>query len=552
MATPDLILLGVPWALIGTSPTRLDVAVPVSEFDAGGLDVSGCVSPLLVSRDDNRVRLNDNDRLLEAFVEFRTRLDEGQRVWDIPVPLHGSELQSLRFHSWKRTRTFTWPRSVDRPPVGGLGDHDGEEQDQPGARLYRFLRTIRARIQDFETVLSEGLDPWDYVPDLWLDPHAPRDPTMDVLVQHARDHRSAWGDIAEHPRRLLNRRRELVELPRVEELDVPCMQWLSYQPGETLEERAGGRQRIMALARYENRNTLENRVFLDLMARTVAAARDYLAMNQGREGRTRLRGGLRFRSVQAYMRECRRIHLQLTMQGVVRQTEPVHPNHALLDDPRYRRVWTARKEIIQRERAIDDLWRWQRRSWVEFCEATVALSLIWLPGVRRFFAAPLSVTAEHRRGRFLVHDDPMIVVAHWERGWVAELLSGDSKVVPPKHRQLCASFWLRCADLDGGDAVYLPVWTVHAIGEEYDLGELVDSANKALCALRDRDQLAGGIVLVSQVDALTQTRTRRAEFVTGCEFGPYDKALFEAVVRLGEDIQLRIEDSLWGRWSAST
>lgn len=546
MATPDLILLRVPWGLIGLSPTRLEVTEPVSELDTGGLDVSGCVSPLLFSRDDEPVLLNEDARLLETFVEFRTRLDETQRVLDIPVPLHGSELQSLRFHSWNRTRTFRWSRGVDRPPIAGLGDEDGEEEDQPGSRLYRFLRTIRARMQDFETVLSEGLDPWDHVPDLWLDPHAPRDSTMDIVVQHAREHRAAWGDIAEHPRRLLNRRRELVALPRVEELDVPCMQWLSHQPGETLEERAGGRQRIMALARYENRNTLENRVFLDLMTRSVAAARDYLAMNQGRTGRTRLRGSLRLQSVQAYMRECRRIHLELAMQGVLRQTEPVQPNHVLLDDPRYRRVWTARKEIIQRERAIDDLWRWQRRSWAEFCKATVAVSLIWLEGARRFFAAPLFVTDEHRRGRFLVHDDPMIVVANWERGWVAELLSGNSNDVPPKHRELCASFWLRCADLDGGDYVYLPVWTVHAIGEQCRLQELVDSANQAFRMLRDRDQLSGGIVLASQVDALAETGVAWAEFVSGCEFGPYDKLLPDAVERLGEDIRVRIEDSLWG------
>ena len=547
MATPDLILLRVPWGLIGPSRTRLEMAEPIPESDTDGLDVDGCVSPLLFSRDDKPVPLNEDERLLERFVEFRTRLDERQRVWDIPVPLHGSELQSLRFHSWKRSRKFTWSGGVDRPSTAGSGDGDGEEQDQPGARLHRFLRTIRARMQDFETVLSEGLDPWDHVPVLWLDPHAPRDPTMDVLVRHAREHRTAWGHLAEHPRRLLNRRRELVTLPRVEELDVACMQWLSRQPGQTLAERAGGRQRIMALARYENRNTLENRVFLDLMARSVAAARDYDAMNKGREGRTRQRGSLRIESVRAYSRECRRIHQELDMQGVLRPSEPVQPNHVLLDDVRYRSVWAARKEIIRRERAIDDLWRWQRRAWTEFCKATVAVSLVWLDGVQRFFSAPMFVTDEHRRGCFLIHDDPMIVVAHWKRGWVAELLSGNSDVVSPKHRELCASFWLRCADLDGGDYVYIPVWTVHAIGEQCRLPELVNSANTAFRMLRDRDQLAGGIVLVSQVDASGETGTERAEFVFGCQFGPYDKLLPDAVQRLGEDIHARIEDSLWGR-----
>lgn len=547
MATPDLILLLVPWGLIGLSGTRLEVTEPVPESDADGMDVSGCVAPLLFSRDDKPVWLNEDERLLERFVEFRTRLDERQRVLDIPVPLHGREPQSLRFHSWKRAATFTWPRGIDRPPTAGMGDEDEDEQDTPGARLHRFLRTIRARMLDFETVLSKGLDPWDHIPDLWLDPHAPRDPTMDVLVRHAREHRVAWGNLAEHPRRLLNRRRELVPLPRVDELDVPCMQWLSRQPGQTLAERAGGRQRIMALARYENRNTLENRVFLDLMARSVAAARDYDAMNKGREGRKRQRDSLRIESVRAYRRECRRIHQELDMQGVPRPTEPVQPNHVLLDDVRYRKVWTARKEIILREREIDNLWRWQRRSWTEFCKATVAVSLVRLDGVQHFFTAPMFVTDEHQRGCFLVHDDPMIVVGHLERGWVAELLSGNSDVVSPKYRELCASFWLRCADLNGGDYVYLPVWTVHAVGEQCHLRELVNSANMAFRMLRDRDQLAGGIVLASQVDSSAETGTERAKFVSGCRFGPYDDLLPAAVQHLGEDIRTMVEDSLWVR-----
>lgn len=543
MAGPDLILLRVPWGLIGLSRTRLEVTEP--EPDAGDLDVSGCVSPLLFSRDDRPVLLNEDTRLLATFAEFRTRLDERQQVLDIPVPLHRGDRQSLRFHSWKRTRTFTWPRGVDRPPAAGLGDGDEEDQNQPGARIYRFLRAICARMQDFETVLSEGLDPWEIVPDLWLRPGTPRSPTMDILVKHSREHRAAWGDIAEHPRRLLNRRRELVALPRVEELDAPCMQWLSRQPGKTLAQRAGGQQRILSLARYENRNTLENRVFLDLMARSVASARDYLAMNQGRTGRTRLHS-LRGQSVRTYMRECRRIHLELTMQGVLRQTELVQPNHVLLDDPRYRRVWTARRELIQRERAIDDLWRWQRRSWAEFCKATVAVSLI-CAGVRRCFAAPLFVRDEHWRGCFLVHDDPMIVVVDWEGGWVAELLSGNSSDVPQKHRELCASFWMRCADLAGSDYVYLPVWTVHAMGEECGLRKLVDSADRAFRMLRDHNQLAGGIVLVAQVDASAETRTEKAEFVSACELGPCDKTLSAALEPLGKTIRSRIEDSLWGR-----
>ena len=536
MATPDLIFLHLPWGLIWLSKSRVDIFSPdISP------DTSDSVAPLIFARDHHRPRLNEDARLPELFVEFRTREGEIQHLWDIPIPLHAGEPQSLRFHTWDRSTRFVWRHGIDRPPLTDQDKQDTDTREELGTPIYRFLRTIQARMQDFETILSAGLDPWDHVPELWLDPQAPRDPTMDVLVHHARAHRARWSDIAEHPRRLLNRRRELVALSRVQELDVQCMQWLSRQPGETLAERAGSRQSIMALSRYENRNTLENRVFLDLMVRSVAAARDYLAMNQGRRGRTGSLRTTRIQLVDVYRRECRRIQVDFAEQGVLRQIDPVQPNYVLLYDQRYHHVWTAREEIIRRERVMDELWRWQRRSWAEFCKAAVAASLVWINGAERVFASPLFVRAEHKRGYWLIHDDPMIVVTHPGNGWVVELLSGNSDDVPMKRRELGASFWLRYADLSGSDYRYIAVWTVHAIGVGPSLRYLVDSANEGLRLLRDRAQLTGGIVLASLADPTAKTHTEQAERVSGCAFGPHDNQLTAGLQMLGEDIQSWIE-----------
>ena len=542
MTTPDLTFLSLPWELVGHTGNWSDVPAPTSK-----LDTDDCISPLLLSRDDKLIPVNGDERLPELFVEFQTRFGETRRVWDVPVPLYAREPQTWRFHTWDQAKTFYWGHGIDRPSITPVGDESDENQEEPDALIHRFLRTIRARMQDFETCLSDGLDPWSHVQKLWLGPKAPRDPTMDVLIQHERKYRTTWSDIAEHTRRLLTRKRELVALSRVQELDVQCMQWLSRQPGKTLAERAGGRQRIMAFARYENRNTLENRIFLDLMVRTGAAARDYLAMNHGRTGQSSSPGTSRIRLVEAYMRECSHIQMELILQGVLRQTGPVQPNYVLLYDQRYRQVWTAWQEIIQRERVADDLWRWQRRAWTEFCKAVIAVSLLWIYGAERFFAAPLLVTNEHLRGNWLIHDDPLIVVAHWEKGWAAELLSGNSDEVPKTQRELCASFWLRYADLNGGPYYYLAIWTIHSIGSKPSLSEIVDSANKGFRMLSDHGQLAGGIVLLSQIEALEKTKTERAEFITGCAFGPDDRQLIKALEYLSDDLRSRIEDSLCDR-----
>ena len=90
MATPDLILLRLPWGLIGHSRTRRSISAPEVVSD------SGRVAPLLFSRDDQPLLVNGDERKGELFVDIRTRLGEKQRVWDIPIPLHDSEAQALR------------------------------------------------------------------------------------------------------------------------------------------------------------------------------------------------------------------------------------------------------------------------------------------------------------------------------------------------------------------------------------------------------------------------------------------------------------------------
>ena len=189
---------------------------------------------------------------------------------------------------------------------------------------------------------------------------------MDILVHHAAVHRALWTEIADRPKRLLNRTRDLVNLSRVKELDTHCMAWLSRQSGRTTPERAGPRQRILAQTRYENLNTLENRVFRDLLERSDAAAREYLRQNHQRRVGQDARGGVgRYTMVEHYAWECRHLARELAASGINRLEGPVQPNFVLMQDVRYRHVWTAWKEIVARERWYDDLWRWQRRAWAE-------------------------------------------------------------------------------------------------------------------------------------------------------------------------------------------
>lgn len=533
---PGFILLHVPWGLIGLSKTRLELPDPGAQADT-----SASIAPLLFCDNDQEVFLNGRADTLEGFANVRTRLHERQRLWDLPIPLQANEAQSLRHGTWRSQLDFRWDHGVNRPTHRG---EDGGGIAEAGDPVYRFVMAVMGRMQDFEAALSDGKDPWEFVLERWLDPQVARYPTMDIVVRHAQQHRARWADIAEHPRRVLNRRRELVPLSRVQELDVQCMHWLSRQPGETLAEWAGGRQRILALARFENRNTLENRVFRDLLERTVGSAREYLALNAYRAKGTASRRTTRYALVQQYQRESRRLSLELALQGVDRASELVQPNYVLLHDNRYSHVWTAWQEIIHRERVMDDLWRWQRRSWVEFCKSALVMALMAQSKTHCVAASPVFVRAEHRRGEWLLHDDPLAVIAHEQNNWVVEVLSGNSDDVPGKMKELGASVWLRFSDYAGGKYTYLPVWTVHSLRTDVLLANLVESANEAYRILRDKAMLAGGLVLHSTLDPNAPMTMQTAEYVTGFTFGPWDKQLLDALGQIGDELSALIEAEL--------
>ncbi len=520
--TPDLIVLHRPWGLLGPSQNRQELRAP------GKVESDGLMAPLLFSRDERAVLIDGNGRNGERFVDLRTRLDETQQLWELPLPLDGRNAQTLRFHGWDGDATIEYSLPIRRPPTEAAP----EGATDRSSRLLRSLQTIAARMEDFRSALARQQDPWRHVQELWLNPTHTRDPTKDVIVRHAEEHGRLWEDIAEHPRRLLNRSRELVTLSGVQELDTQCMRWLSRQPGRSLAERAGPRQRILAVARRENRDTLENRVFRDLMVRSVAAAGDYLDAVQPH------RGAEKQHLVRRYRRACRSLEARLVEQGVSRQIEAAQPNYVLVHDARYRLVWQARQELIRRERALDDLWRWQHRCWAEFCKAVVAAGLLWAHDAECGFASPLVVADEHHRGQWLVHDDPMIVIA--EQRTVVELLSGNSRDLPSNLRELGASFWLRRADMEGGDFRYLAVWAVHGL-DELDLPELVASAEKALRCFPERQRPAGGLVLASTVEKEREVRPVRAEIVSGMAFSPYDHPLAAALGHLPEILPAQIE-----------
>lgn len=173
--------------------------------------------------------------------------------------------------------------------------------------------------------------------------------------------------IGERPRKVLRRRRAMERVASVRQIDPAGIRWLVRQPGNNLAQRAGPRQRVLAVIREESLDTLENRVVRDLLERSYSECRSWLRDN-GSFGGTE-----RYDTVQRYSSLVRRLRRTSPLAEVSRVLGLVEPNYVLQHDERYSRVWPWYVKLLRRQQEEDRLWRWSHRTFAE----AVRLSVSW-------------------------------------------------------------------------------------------------------------------------------------------------------------------------------
>lgn len=372
----------------------------------------------------------------QKLAEIVTDLGDGRRVYSLPLPLRptvGLKLDRVG-HSRSRGGVSIVPRGLPmRPPKDG--------QAEPGAvELFTRVKAVWSRLSDVEDVLGDPATIWQRLAALWTSGATEDDPKRDVIVRHARKLGQTLELIDRRPRRILRRTQQLVPLSRVQELDRKAITWLIRQPGETVAERAGSRQRIRAVTREENFNTLENRVVLSYVQLADHLARDYCNRNRSAAQSSR------YLAVLAFRRKTQRLAQDLAGMGVIAASPDVTPNFVLQNNPAYHAVWIAWRELLHHHRVIDDLWHWQARSWEEFTALALVVALHGIPGARVLATSPLIFEEEQRRGCWLTQVNPLATVYLAEQGVVVEVsyrprYKGDL-------RSFAAPIWLRVGRLN--------------------------------------------------------------------------------------------------------
>lgn len=216
-----------------------------------------------------------------------------------------------------------------------------------------------------------------------------RVPPLSLIVRLADEIPDVLEEVCKKPRVILRRQREIELATRIRQVDSACIRWMSRQPGRTLAEKAGPRQRLMGIVRREDCDTAENRVVLDLLLRCKRAGELYLARNREFVQNERVA------NVRQFSRLCSRLLKTSEISSVGRLVGVAQTNYVLQHESRYSVLWNAYQRLIRHEKVTQSTWMWRDRLWSEWIWFAIA------SGISSF-----SVPSPAYRDRILLSDEP--------------------------------------------------------------------------------------------------------------------------------------------------
>jgi hypothetical protein len=265
------------------------------------------------------------------------------------------------------------PQAADRSLQGGDTVVGGQQRSDEialrvleaiqsyGNSIHRLLELVKTHTGVVENPRGDAAwFPSRVVTGLLHDAHAQREPPVSLIVKVQERLSGPLEEIRGALRRMLRRQRRSVPVSLASSIDAGCLQWLARQPGRTLEERAGPKQRVLAVIREDTVDTFENRVLKRCLEMCVDEASRYLRMfNQrfARHPRVQLVKQLLESAVSM---------LRLEEFAEIRELDDdSRPNYALQFERRYSHIWWAYQVLKRRRREEDELWTWRHRVWSE-------------------------------------------------------------------------------------------------------------------------------------------------------------------------------------------
>lgn len=362
------------------------------------------------------------------------------------------------------------------------------------------------RINELETVAGVGGEVWSALAAAYeRENEGEYDPKTSVLLDQAESMPKVLGRIIRDPKRQLGREHRVVPVGQATEIGSESFAWLMRQPGRTAEEKA--HRGVLCSVRTTEFDTLENRIVRDYARRTIREVQRTPPA----------------KALKKWERECHWVDRGLRELGVGMPHGHAQANQVLRMNPDYRRVWEARKALLDRLEQTELLWCWQGETWNEFAlclfKAAVARHLEaddpqagWHAAVR----SPIRMRRGQHQGRWIETDQQTAGIwVHMSRKRVLRLLGGGMQSEGSPWTAACRALLY---EMDGGNR---------------KIGKMnVYAMPPADCAVCDGwreakdvggDPSAGGLMAVSQSKL---KETRKSEFVrAGAGLGQAMKTL---------------------------
>lgn len=368
-----------------------------------------------------------------------------------------------------------------------------DEADPAALAALTRMNEVTARVQELGEALDDPSTLWQHLAAAWDRAEREDDPRMAEIVRQAREMAPALKEFRERIRRVLRRNRELTPLDRVQEMDRGSMQWLSRQPGRSTAERAGAGQRILAVVRHENFDTLENRVAHSYLRLAGDVGREWIREHP------KAQGSGRYQAVLSYVKLCKSLAADLASLGVGVAAADITPNYVLLEDRVYREIREAWEALLRREKALDELWAWQAQTWTDFSVLAIVLALREMKGAELVVQAPIHFRDEAVSGIWFEQERPIAVF--WVKS-LARVVEVMARPEGPGTLLTLARAHVALRISNPFDASAFPhrvaVWTPHAM-ERLDPAEAATEAAMRVAELmkvpNQQERIRHGLIL---------------------------------------------------------
>ncbi len=202
-------------------------------------------------------------------------------------------------------------------------------------------------------------------------------------------------NIASKLRHQLRRQAELMPVGKIQEMDAHCLRDYIRRPGVTAAEKAGAKQQLMGIQRYQDFNTAENK-FLVYFSQILHLNCYQYERSNGKQYRVEVE---KFRSVIDLFKQ------QPVVEGIQdRQYQFTKPNYVLQQNPIYRSFYQAYLEYVQKRFEKERIWTFRQRLLADTIYVCLTAALLRFQGIGIDSTLSIPGNSISEQGSYIQHD----------------------------------------------------------------------------------------------------------------------------------------------------